>query len=93
MARSFWPFCGGGKDPALAPMQQGSGEVVAGALTAMAPGMFAPRAILGGAPLANGVALAARTLQRTILPPAHTAIRLALLGVEEVVHMGAHRHG
>src|SRR5262245_45522700 len=63
----------GGEDPicqrARAPMQQGLGEVVEGALTAMAPVTLAPGAVVVRAPLANVVALAARTLERTIFPP------------------------
>ena len=86
----------GGEEPvrqrALAPMQQGRGEVVGGALTVMAPVAFAPGSILVCAPLANVVALAARTLQRTIFPPQRMDLRLALLGVEELVHMGEHWH-
>ena len=61
--------------------------------TAMAPVAFAPEAIVVGAPAANVVALAARTLQRTIFPPERTDVRLALFGVEEFVQMGEHRHG
>jgi hypothetical protein len=74
-------------------MQQGSGEVVEGALATMAPVAFAPRAVLVGTPLSNVVALAARTLQRTIVPPERTDVRLALFGVEEVVQMREYRHG
>jgi hypothetical protein len=87
----------GGKDPgrqwSLAPMQQGIGEVVEGTLTAMAPVTLAPGSILVCAPLSNVVALAARTLQRTIFPPERTDVPLALFGVEELVQMGEHRHG
>ena len=74
-------------------MQQGSGEVVEGALATMAPVAFAPGAVLVRAPLANVVALAARTVQRTLVPPERTEVRLALFSAEEVVHMGEHRHG
>jgi len=63
----------GGENPvrqgACAPMQQGRGEVVEGPLTAMAPVTFAPGSLLVCAPLSDMVALAAPTLQRTILPP------------------------
>jgi hypothetical protein len=45
------------------------------------------------APLANVVALAARTLQRTVFPPQHMDIGLALFGIEELVQIGEHRHG
>jgi hypothetical protein len=48
---------------------------------------FAPGSISVCAPLANVVALAARTLQRTIFPPERTDVRLALFGVKEVVQM------
>jgi hypothetical protein len=79
----------GGENPvrqwSLAPMQQSRGEVVEGPLATMAPVAFAPGAVLVCAPLANVMALAARTLQRTIFPPEHTDVRLALFGVEELV--------
>ena len=74
-------------------MQQGIGEVVEGPLTAMVPVPFAPRLILVCAPLSNVVALAARTLQRTIVPTQRTDIRLALFDGEEVVQMREYRHG
>jgi len=87
----------GGKDPvrqrSLAPMQQGISEVVERPLTAMAPVAFAPGSILVHAPLANVVALAARTLQRTIFPPERMDVGLALFSVEELVQMREHRHG
>jgi hypothetical protein len=74
-------------------MQQGSGEVVEGALAAVTPVAFASRAILGRAPAANVVALAARTLQRTVFPPERMDVGLALVGVEEVVQMREYWHG
>jgi len=74
------------------PMQQGIGEVVEGALAAMAPIAFAAGAVLVCAPLSNVVALAARTLERTILPPERPDVRLALCGVEELVQMREYRH-
>src|SRR2546423_516416 len=57
----------------------------------MAPGACAPGAVVVGAPLSNVVALAARTLERTIVPPQRSEVRLALFGVEEFLHMGKHR--
>ena len=87
----------GGENPvrqwSLAPMQQGRSEVVEGALAPMAPVAFAPGAVLVCAPLSNVAALASRTLQRTIFPPERTDVRLALLGVEELVQMREYRHG
>src|SRR5262245_53310533 len=63
-------------------MQPGIGKVVEGALTAVAPVTWAPGSIVVRAPLSNVVVLAARTLERTILPPEHTAICLTLFSVE-----------
>jgi hypothetical protein len=77
----------------LALVQQGLGEVVEGTLAAMAPVAFAPRAVLVRAPASNVVALAARTLQRTVFPPERMDIGLALGGVKEVVQMREYRHG
>src|SRR5262249_16925984 len=50
-------------------------------------------ALVVRAPLANVVALAPGTLQGTIFPPEHMEVGVALVGVEAVVQMGAHRHG
>ena len=87
----------GGKAPvrqrSLAPMQQGISKVVEGPLTAMAPGACAPGALVVQAPLANVVALAARTLQRTLLPPERMEEGLALCSAEEVGPMREPRHG
>jgi hypothetical protein len=69
-------------------VQQGIGEVVEGALAAMTPVALTSGAVLICAPLSNGMALAPRTLERTILPPEYTDVRLALFGVEELVAMG-----
>ena len=74
-------------------MQEGLGEVIEGALTAVAPVAFAPGTVLVRAPAANVVALAPGTLEWTIFPPQRTDVRLALFGVEELMQMGAHRHG
>jgi hypothetical protein len=74
-------------------MQQGRGEVVEGVLAAVIPVAFASRALLVRAPAANVVALAARTLQRTVFPPERMDVGLALVGVEEVVQMREDRHG
>ena len=65
---------------------------VEGTLTAVAPGAFAPGAVVV-APLANVAALAARTLQRTILPLERPDVGVALFSVEEVVNIGKHWHG
>jgi hypothetical protein len=82
-----------GRERPLAPVQQGRGEVVEGALAAMTPGACTSGAVLICAPRATGMALAPRPWERTILPPEDTDVRLALFGVEEVGDMGAYRHG
>ena len=77
----------------LALVEQGASEVSEGALAAMAPGAFASRAVVVRAPVSNVVALAARTLQRTVFPPQRVDVGLALFSIEEVVHMREDRHG
>ena len=74
-------------------MQEGIGEVVEGALAAVAPGAFAPRPVLVRAPGSNVLALAPRALQRTVFPLECMDGGMALIGVEELVQMGEHRHG
>ena len=69
----------------LALVEQGRGEVVEGALAAMTPVAFAARSILVRTPAANVIALAARTLQRTVFPPERMDVGLALFGVEKLV--------
>jgi hypothetical protein len=63
----------GGEEPvrqrSLALVQQDMGEVVEGALAALAPGAFALGAVVVRAPASNVMALAPRTWQRTIFPP------------------------
>src|ERR671930_174466 len=76
----------------LAVVQQGSSEVVEGALTAMAPVAFAPGAIVVGAPASNMMALAPRALEWTVFPPERMDIGLALFSVEKLVQIGEHCH-
>ena len=66
-------------------VQQSIGEVVEGALAAMAPLTFAPGSVLVCAPASNVVALASRALQRTVFPPQGMEIGVAGVGVEELV--------
>jgi hypothetical protein len=74
-------------------VEQGSGEVVEGALAAVTPVACASRALLVRAPAANTVALAARTWQRTVFPPERMEGGLTLVNVEELVDVRKHRHG
>ena len=77
----------------LAPVEEGRGEIVAGALTAVTPVAFASGAILVRAPAAYVVALTARTLQGAVFPPECMDVGLALVSVAEVVQIREYRHG
>jgi hypothetical protein len=69
------------------------GEVVEGALAAVAPVAFAPRSIVVIAPWIHVVTLAPGTLQGTIFPPERMDVGVTLLDVEELVDVREHRHG
>ena len=73
-------------------MEQGIGEVVEGALATVTPVAFAPGAVVVRPPRIDVLALAPGTLEGTIFPPECVNIRLALVGVEEVVQMRKYRH-
>jgi len=77
----------------LALVQQGVGEVVKGALTAVAPVAFAPRAIVVIALRIDSVALAPGTLEWTIFPSQRMEVGLTLFDVEELVDVREHWHG
>jgi hypothetical protein len=68
-------------------VQQGIGEVVKGALAAMAPVAFAPGPVVVRAPWIDLVTVAAGTLERALLPPERMDIGLTLFGVEELVEI------
>ena len=74
-------------------MQQGRGEVVAGALAAVTPGAFTPGAIVVRPPRINVLTLAPGTLERPILPPQRMDVGLTLDDVEEFMDVREHRHG
>lgn len=74
-------------------VQEGLGEVMEGALTAMAPGALAPGAVVVCAPRIDVVALAPGTLQRAIFPPERMDVGLTLVDMEELVNVREHRHG
>jgi hypothetical protein len=61
------------------------GEVVEGPHTAVAPVALAPRAIVVCPPGIDVLALAPRTLERTIFPSQRMDVGLTLFGVEELV--------
>src|SRR4029434_8876788 len=79
----------GGKNPmhqrAFAVGQQRLGEIVEGALTAVAPGAFASRPVVVRTPGPNVVALAPGTLERALLPPERMDIGVAGVSAEELV--------
>ena len=66
-------------------MEQGSGEVVKGALATVTPVPFTPGAIVVRPPRINILALAPGTLEGTIFPPQRRDIGLTLVDVEEFV--------
>jgi hypothetical protein len=68
-------------------MHQGVGEIVEGALAAVAPGAFALWPIVVHTPGIDVLALAPGTLQRAIFPPERMEIGVAGVGVEELVQV------
>ena len=60
-------------------------EVVEGPLTAVASVALAPRAVVVCPPGIDVLALAPRTLERTIFPSQRMDVGLTLFGVEELV--------
>ena len=74
-------------------MEQRLGQIVEGALTAVAPIAFASRPVVVCAPRVDVVALAPGTLQRAIFPPERMDVGLTLVDIEELVNVREHRHG
>jgi hypothetical protein len=77
----------------LALVEEGVGEVIEGALAAIAPGAFASRAVVIGTPRIDVLALAPGTLEGTIFPPQRMDVGVTLIDIEEVVDIREHRHG
>ena len=63
------------------------GEIVEGALTAVAPVALTPGAVVVRAPGIDVLALAPRTLQGAFFPPERMDVGVTLVGVEEVVEI------
>jgi hypothetical protein len=76
----------------LALGQQRVGEVIEGALTAVAPVAFQSGPVVVRAPRTDVFTLASGTVERAIFPPQHMEIGVAGVSVEELVEMGEHRH-
>jgi len=79
----------GGQNPVwqrpLALVQQGVGQIVEGALAAVAPVAFTPGAVVIRAPRIDVVAVTPGTLQRAIFPPQRMDVGLAGVGTEKLV--------
>src|SRR5438128_9680765 len=69
----------------LALVQQGVGEVIEGALAAVAPVAFAPGSVVVIPPRIDALALAPGTLEGPIFPPQRMDVSVALVNIEEVV--------
>src|SRR5262249_18392767 len=73
-------------------VQQGRGEVVEGALAALAPVALTPGPVVVLAPRTDIVTVAPGTLEWAIFPPQCVDVGLTVFGAEELVDMGEHRH-
>ena len=61
------------------------GQIIEGALAAVAPVALAPRAVVVRPPGIDILALAPGTLERAFFPPERMDVGLTLFGVEELV--------
>jgi hypothetical protein len=68
-------------------VQQGSGEVVEGTLTAVAPVALAPGAVMVVPPRIDVLALTSGTLEGAIFPPEGVNVGLTVFGVEKLVEI------
>jgi hypothetical protein len=66
-------------------MEQGMGQIIEGPLAAVAPVALAPRAVVVLPPGIDILALAPRTLERTLFPPQRMDVGLTVFSVEELV--------
>jgi hypothetical protein len=69
----------------LALMEHGIGQIVKGALAAVAPVAFASGSVVVIAPGTNGLAAATGTVQWAIFPPQRMDVGLACIGTEKLV--------
>jgi hypothetical protein len=74
-------------------MEQRIGEVVEGALAAVAPVAFTPGSIVVLPPWIDILALAPGTLEGPIFPTQRMDVGLTLVDVKELVDVRKHRHG
>jgi len=66
-------------------MEQGLGQIVEGALAAVAPVALAPRTVVVRPPGIDVVALAPGTLEWAFFPPERMDVSVTVFGVEELV--------
>jgi hypothetical protein len=66
-------------------MEQGVGEIVEGALAAVAPVAFTPWSVVVIAPRIDVVAVTPGTLERAIFPPQRMEVGLAGVSTEKLV--------
>jgi hypothetical protein len=74
-------------------VEQRIGEVIEGALAAIAPVAFAAGSIVVRPPWIDILALAPGTLEGPIFPSQHMDVDLTLIDVEELVDVREHWHG
>jgi hypothetical protein len=74
-------------------VQESIGEVIEGALAAIAPVALAPGAVVVWTPRIDVMALAPGTLQWAIFLPERMDVGVTLVDIEEVVNVREHRHG
>ena len=74
-------------------MEQGVGEVIEGALAAIALVAFTSRSVVIIPPWIDVLTLAPGTLKWTIFPPECMDIGVTLVDVEELMEVREHRHG
>jgi len=73
-------------------MEHRIGEVIEGALAAVAPIAFTVWAIVIRPPRIDGLALAPGTLERTLFPPQRVDVGLTVFDVEELMEVRKRRH-
>jgi len=74
-------------------MEERIGEVIEGALAAVAPVAFTSGSVVISPPRIDILALAPGTLEGALYPPERVARGVAGSGVEELVDIREHRHG
>jgi len=82
-----------GRERPFALVEQGVGEVIEGALAAIAPVAFTSRSVVIIPPWIDVLTLAPGTLEGPIFPSQGMDVGLTLCDVEELMEVREHRHG